>query len=63
MKNYILAQSFNRANMQDSLWYCMDEADKDILTTEEVIVFGDKVWIIKTHTLYIMGNDGIWYEM
>lgn len=62
-KNYVLAQSFNRANIQDRLWYVMDESDLTDLQADENILFGDKVYVIKTKTLYIMGNDGTLYEM
>lgn len=62
-KNYALAQSFNRANIQDRLWYVMDEADLDTLKDEEKILFGDKAYVIKAKAFYIMGNDDEWYEM
>lgn len=61
--NYVLAQSFNRANVQDRLWYVMDESDLDTLKDEQTIAFGDKAYVIKTKALYIMGNDDTWYEM
>ena len=61
--NYILAQSFNRANIQDRLWYVMDTADLDDLKQNENVLFGDKAYIIKTKAVYIMGNDNIFYEM
>ena len=63
MENYVLAQSWNKANLQDRLWYCMEDADKTNLALVEKIAFGDKVWVIKTKMLYIMGNDNTWYEM
>ena len=62
-QNYVLAQSFNRANIQDRLWYVMDESDLETLKTEEKIAFGDKAYVIKTKAFYIMGNDDEWYEM
>ena len=62
-KNYVLAQSFNRANVQDRLWYAMDDEDLDTLKTDEKILFGDKAYVIKTKAMYIMGNDDTWYEM
>lgn len=31
MDNYILAQSWARANVQDRLWYCMKDVDKTVL--------------------------------
>ena len=62
-QNYVLAQSFNRANVQDRLWYVMDESDLDTLKTEEKLAFGDKAYVIKTKALYIIGNDGEFYEM
>lgn len=61
--NYVLAQSFNKANVQDRTWYAMDETDKATLKNEQQIQFGDKVWVIKAQKLYIMGNDNTWYEM
>lgn len=63
MDNYVLAQSWARANVQDRLWYCMTDADKTTLAQNENIAFGDKVYIISTKKIFIMGNDGIWYEM
>lgn len=44
--NYILAESFHRANIQDRLWYVMAEADLDTLESEQEIKFGDKAYII-----------------
>ncbi len=63
MDNYILAQSFNKANIQDRLWYVMDESDLDTLLAEQKIQFGDKAYVITTKTFYICGNDNTWYEM
>ena len=63
MKNYILAQSFNRANVQDRLWYVMDSSDLDTLKSDEKILFGDKAYVIKAKTFHIMGNDNTWYDM
>lgn len=63
MDNYILAQSQAQANVQDQLWYCMTDADKTVLTQNQNITFGDKVYIISTKQIFIMGNDGKWYEM
>lgn len=62
-KNYVLAQSFNRANVQDRLWYVMDTEDLDVLKTNETVLFGDKAYVIKAKVVYIMGNDSTWYEM
>lgn len=62
-ENYILAQSFNKANVQDRLWYVMDESDLDTLIANEKIAFGDKAYVIKTKGFYICGNDNEWYEM
>lgn len=63
MDNYILATNWNKSNIQDRLWYCMEETDKDIMLLEEKISFGDKVYVIKTKMTYICGNDNTWYEM
>ena len=62
-KNYILAQSFNKANVQDRLWYVMEESDLDTLKAAEHILFGDKAYVIKEKTFHIFGNDDEWYEM
>lgn len=62
-KNYTLAQSFNRANIQDRLWYVMEEDDKAVLKANESVIFGDKVYVIKTKAVYIMGNDNEFYPM
>lgn len=63
MANYVLAQSFNKANVQDRLWYAMDTADLATLKSEQKLQFGDKVYVIKTKSVYIMGNDNTFYEM
>lgn len=63
MDNYVLAQSWARANVPDRLWYCMTDADKSVLAQNENIAFGDKVYIISTKQNFIMGNDGKWYKM
>ena len=62
MDNYILAANWNKSNIQDRLWYCMEEIDKDTMLLEEKISFGDKVYVIKTKTTYICGNDNTWHE-
>lgn len=62
-KNYVLAQSFNRANIQNRLWYVMEEADLDTLKTEEKMLFGDRAYAITEKSYWIMGNDDTWYEM
>ena len=63
MDNYILAQSWARANVQDRLWYCMEDPDKSALAQDQNIGFSDKAYIISTKQVFIMGNDGKWYEM
>ena len=63
MDNYVLAQSFNRANVQDRLWYVMENSDLNVLKANEKILFGDKAYVIKEKTFHIMGNDNEWYEM
>lgn len=62
-KNYVLAQSFGRSNIQNRLRYVMDTADLETLKTEETILFGDKAYVIKTQKMVIMGNDSEWYDM
>ena len=63
MDNFVLAQSYNHANVQDRLWYAMDTADLDVLKTKRTIAFGDKAYVIKKKTFHIMGNDNTWYDM
>ena len=63
MDNFVLAQSFNHANVQDRLWYVMDTADLDVLKVQKTIEFGDKAYVIKQKTFHIMGNDNTWYDM
>lgn len=63
MKNYVLAQSFNRANVQDRLWYVMTESDLSTLVSEQKVEFGDKVYIITDAAFKIRGNDNQWYDM
>lgn len=62
-KPYVLAQSFNRANVQDRLWYVMETQDLSTLKANEKISFGDKAYVIKAKTAVIMGNDGEFYDM
>lgn len=62
-KNYVLVESFGRANIQNRLWYVMDQSDLDVLKANETILFCDKAYVIKTKEVYIMGNDGEWYSM
>ena len=62
MANYVLAQSFNRANVQDRLWYVMESSDLTTLKQNEQISFGDKAYVIKAKTFHIMGNDNNWYD-
>lgn len=63
MDNYILAQSYNRANIQDRLWYVMTAEDLATLLSNEKINFGDKAYTITDKKFYICGNDQQWYEM
>ena len=63
MDNYILAQDYNKANINDRLWYVMAESDLDTLLEKEDIGFGDKAYAIEEKTFHICGNDGKWYEM
>ena len=60
---YVLAQSFNRANVQDRLWYVMETSDLNTLKAKEKVLFGDKAYVIKAKTAVIMGNDGNFYDM
>ena len=60
---YILAQSFNKANIQDRLWYVMEEEDLQTLLDDNKVAFGDKAFVIKTAAKYICGNDATWYDM
>lgn len=62
-KPYILAQSFNRANVQDRLWYAMTSSDANDILANENVLFGDKVYIIEDKAFKICGNDNQWYEM
>ena len=63
MDNYVLVQSFNRANVQDRLWYVMGESDLDTLKVNEKVVFGDKAYAITEKSFHIMRNDNTWYDM
>lgn len=70
MANYVLAESFYRANIQARLWYVQgtegganDTADLDALSAAEHIQFGDRAYVITSKKYYIMGNNGKWYEM
>lgn len=63
MDNYVLVQSFNRANIQNRLWYVMGESDLDTLKINEKVAFGDKAYAITEKSFHIMGNDNTWYDM
>ena len=63
MDNYVLAQSWARATVQDRIWYSMTDADTPALAQIEKNAIRDKVYIISTKQIFIMGNDGKWYEM
>lgn len=63
MNDYVLAQSFNHANVQDRLWYVMETSGLNTLKAEQKIAFGDKAYVIKAKTFHIMGNDNEWYDM
>lgn len=64
MGNAIKAESFHRANIEDSLWYVMAESD---LTEIPNPTFGTKAYILTTKTKKIYGaypTDGnFWYDM
>lgn len=60
-KRYVLAEAYGRANIQNALYYVMEEEDKAILLGSEHCCFGDKVYIIDTGNTYILGNDGKWH--
>lgn len=63
MDNYVLVESFHRANVQNRLWYVMDEADLTTLQENETLLFGDRVYIIKTAEYGVVGNDDKIYSM
>lgn len=63
VKNYVLAQSFNRANVQDRIWYAMTSSDINDILANEKVEFGDKVYIIEDKAFKICGNDNQWYDM
>lgn len=64
MKNYVLASLYGHPDViPDSLWYAMQESDLATLKAEENLKFGDKVYVIKTQKLFVMGNDDTFYEM
>lgn len=61
--NYVLAQSYNKANVQDRLWYVMTQNDLATLLLKEKVGFGDKAYVITSREFYICGNDQQWYVM
>ena len=61
VKPYVRAQSFNGALISDGMWYAMEDSDKDIILANENVIFGDKVYIIKSKAFYVCGNDNQWY--
>lgn len=63
MDNYVLVESFHRANVQNRLWYVMDESDLTTLRENETLLFGDRVYIIKSAEYGVVGNDDNIYSM
>lgn len=55
--DYILVESFNRANTQHRLYYAMEESNLQ----EIKALFGDRVYVLKEGATYYMGNDNNWY--
>lgn len=62
-KNYVLAESWNKANIQNRVFYIMDAQNLEELKDGEALQFGDKALCIKTGIVYVFGNDGIFYQM
>lgn len=58
MENYILVESFGRANVQHRLWYVMEDDDLSDIKAQ----FGDRAYGIKEGTMYYYGNDDKWYS-
>lgn len=48
MDNYVLAQSWARANVQDRLWYCMIDTDKALQEYSDTSGKVDKSDIVQT---------------
>lgn len=63
MDNYVLVESFHRANVQNRLWYVMEETDLATLKENGTLLFGDRVYIIKTAEYGVVGNDDKIYSM
>lgn len=63
MTNYILVESFHRANVQNRLYYVMEESDLDTLKSEEKLTFGDRAYAVKEKSYHVYGNDDTWYDM
>ena len=62
-QKYVLVESFGRANIQNRLWYVMEEDDLTTLASEQSIAFGDRAYAITEKTTYVYGSDSSWYEM
>lgn len=64
MDNIVKAESFHRANIEDSLWYVMTEDDLNNIPRP---TFGTKAYILTTKTKKIYGayetNGSFWYDM
>lgn len=57
ISGFVLAESFNRANIQHRLYYVMDKSSLNNVKAQ----FGDRAYIIKEGATYYMGNDDKWY--
>lgn len=62
MANYVLAQSWARANTQDRLWYVETMEDFADFIENENVSFGDKAYIMSEAVFLICGSEG-WYSM
>lgn len=63
MDNYVLVESFHRANVQNRLWYVMEESDLATLRENETLLFGDRVYLIKNAEYGVVGSDNKIYSM
>ena len=58
--DYIRVNAWHVWDSANALFYAMKDGDKAKITEAQ---FGDRVYVITTKKTYVMGNDGLWYEM
>ena len=62
MKNYTLVKNFGKSNTPDRLFYVMDYTDLINLKNKQLVLFGDKAYVLRKGKMAYYGKDEIWYD-